>query len=127
MASKMWKKGFRAAQVASVHSNAAKASRRVGAALFNKGNVVAIGFNTYGQTHPDADHRKSSIHAEHKAILKRQYYSNNGLIMYTYRETCDGFPANSMPCPSCQTIMREAGIKIVRYINEKGLPSEMRL
>lgn len=128
--SKSWKRGFAAAKAASVHSNADKDSKKIGAAIFAKGNLIAIGFNTYGQTHPDAQRTQTfsrNIHAEHRAVLKRRYYVNNGMVLYTYRETMDGKPACSKPCINCGQIIKEAGISIVRYINTNGDMEEMAL
>lgn len=126
--SNSWKRGFTAAKAASVHSNADKQSKRIGAAIFSKGSLIAIGFNMYGYTHPDA-HRTNTynrnLHAEHKALLKRQYYSNHGMILYTYRETTDGKPACSKPCLNCETLIKEAGISVIRYIDTNGQMAEM--
>ena len=113
-----------------MHSNAAKVSKRVGAAIFSKGALIAFGYNVYDWTHPDA-HRTDSytrnLHAEHKALLKRQYYSNNGMVLYTYRETVDGTPACSKPCNNCEALIREAGISVVRYIDQNGQMAEIAL
>ena len=123
--SKSWQKGFAAARAASHHSNSSRISRRMGAALFSKSILISIGFNVYGHTHPNSADKKTSIHAEHKAVLKRQYYNNSGLVLYTYRETADGLPACSKPCLTCQQIIREAGISKVRFVDSQGGYAEM--
>lgn len=128
MGSKRWRRCFQAAKVAAAHSNAKSQGKKIGAAIFAKGKLLSFGFNVYGHTHPSAntnDKFDRNIHAEHKAILKRQYYVNTGLVLYTYRETSDGKPACSKPCANCQAIIREAGIKTVRYIDENGNMAEM--
>lgn len=127
MISKQWKRGFEIAKAASIHSNGDKASKKIGAALFSKGNLLSIGFNQWGVTHPDSANGKNyvrNLHAEHKAILKRRHYDDNNLVLYTYRETCDGSPACSKPCNNCMNIIAEAGIKKVRYIDNNGLMTE---
>jgi deoxycytidylate deaminase len=125
---KSWIRGFQAAKAASIHSNTNRVSRRIGAALFSKSNLIAVGFNIYGTTHPDSDHIRASLHAEHKAILKRQHFDDNsGLVVYIYRELANGNPACSKPCSNCQNILREAGISKVRFIELNGIYSEMSL
>jgi deoxycytidylate deaminase len=111
-----------------MYSNGSKASRKIGAALFSKGNLLSIGFNQWGVTHPASDNGVDftrNLHAEHKAVLKRRHYDNNNLVLYTYRETCDGMPACSKPCNNCMEIISEAGIKKVRYIDNNGQMIEM--
>jgi cytidine deaminase len=112
-----WKQGFDAAKAASQYGVAPRRSRQVGAALFSGSTLVAIGFNRYNYTHPKA---KWGIHAEHSALIKRQYHPSPNLIMYVYRESANGKPAMCKPCENCHLLMREAGVRFVRYINNVG-------
>lgn len=125
-----WKQGFDAAKSALVYSDAPIFSKRMGGALFAGSNLIAIGFNKYRCTHPKAAYREfnKSIHAEHRAVIKRQHYDNSyNMIMYVYRENCKLEPVCSKPCNNCCLIMKEAGIKLVRYINLHGQVDELKL
>ena len=112
-----WKRGFEIAKAASEYATAPRRSRQVGAALFSGGALVAIGFNKYNHSHPAA---QWGIHAEHAALIKRQYYPGRNLVMYVYRELNDGKPACSKPCGNCQHLMHEAGVRFVRFVNSDG-------
>lgn len=103
---------------------------KVGAALFAKSTLLSIGFNTYDVTHPDSYRNHEfhrNIHAEHRAIIKRRHYENGNLIMYVWRERADGSPGNCRPCHTCQTLLRDAGVKRVRFINSAGKFEELVL
>ena len=130
MISSSWKKGFETAKAASLYGIAPRVGLRVGAALFAKSTLLSIGFNTYNVTHPDSFRNKEfhrNIHAEHRAIIKRRHYENGNLIMYVWRERFDGTPGNCRPCLNCQIILREAGVKRVRFINADGKHEEIVL
>lgn len=119
-----WRRGFDAARQGARLAQAPRHSRKVGAALYSGPRLLSIGFNSYAQTHPN-DHRGYSLHAEHRAVLRRQYFSSpRRQTLYVWRETADGKPANCTPCVNCLRIMREAGIGTVRYINDKGKETE---
>ena len=122
-----WKNGFDAAREGSRLAKAPRHSRKVGAALYGGSRLLSIGFNEYGKTHP-ADRRERSLHAEHRAILRRQHFVTSGRqILYVWRETADGCAANSTPCLNCMRLIREADIKIIRYIDEYGEAKELKL
>ena len=118
------KRGFEAARAASLLSNAIHA-RRMGAALFAGATLLSVGYNEYNKTHPQSP--RHTIHAEHRALLRRQYRTNNNLTMYVYRETTDGKPASSRPCENCLRLMREAGVRVVKYFDAEGLPQQRSL
>ena len=125
-----WKNGFDAAKSALVYSDAPIFSKRMGAALFSGSNLVAIGFNRYNSTHPKAVCKgfNKSIHAEHRAVIKRQHYDNSfNMVMYVYRENHKLEPVCSKPCSNCCLIMKEAGIKSVRFIDTNGQFNEIKL
>lgn len=121
---KNWRRGFEIAKAASEYASAPRRSRQVGAALFSGGALVAIGFNKYNHSHPQA---QWGIHAEHAALIKRQYYPSRNLVMYVYRELHDGKPACSKPCYNCEYLMREAGIKFVRFVDIDGSFQQFQL
>lgn len=123
-----WGRGFAAAQAASYLSNAPRAGVRVGAALFSKSNLIALGFNTYGQTHPFTQDKgfNRSIHAEIRCLLKRRHFDKNaGLVLYTWRERDDGTPGCSKPCVMCELAIREAGVRRVRFLSGCGQMEEL--
>jgi deoxycytidylate deaminase len=114
------------AKAASLLSNA-KHSRRIGAALFAGSRLLSIGYNTFGTTHPKSA-PLCNIHAEQRALIRRQYYENgNRLIMYVYRETTDGKPGCSHPCKNCLGLLKEAGVSTVHFLDKAGKLSELKL
>lgn len=132
--SKKWTRGFELAAAAATHSTAPSERTRMGAALFNGSILVSIGFNKYFKSHPDLRRHRGdyvpffNIHAEQAALIKRRHYDgDNNLVMYVWRESADGKAAHSKPCSMCQVLMREAGVRKVRYIDESGKWAEMKL
>jgi deoxycytidylate deaminase len=126
--SKRWKTGFNAACVARNLSNGPTPGKRVGAALFSGSKLLSIGYNNYGQTHPDAatGQHNLNIHAEHMALIKRRHREDVNLIMYVYRETSTGVGC-SMPCNNCRKLLIVANINRIRYIDQTGEYVEVKL
>lgn len=119
-------RGFEVAKVASLQSNA-RHSRKVGAALYAGSILLSVGYNSYGMTHPEAAKHKN-IHAEHRALIRRRYHPNNRyLTIYIYRENANGIPSCSRPCDNCLSLLADAGVKTVRYINLEGIIEEMTI
>jgi len=130
---KSWQRGFDSAKAASLHSNAPRVSKKMGAALYSGNRLLSIGYNLFYKTHPkyifyeDGEKFAKNVHAEWMALLKRQHYSNSNLIMYVYRELDNGNLGCSKPCPMCKTMMEVAGVSKVRYIEKDGTYEEMKL
>ena len=129
-----WARGFNIAKAASKHSNGKTTSHKMGAAMFSGNILISIGFNKWGMTHPKSrefsreNPHDKNIHAELAAVLKRQHYDNNNqLTVYVHRENIDGTPVCSKPCENCAFLMKEAGVRRVRYYDVEGNPSEMVL
>ncbi len=126
-----WKRGFETARAASLLSNGKRVAQRMGAAIFAGSNLLSVGFNSWGQSHPHSEHGKGwhrNLHAELRACLRIRHYDNRGgLICYVWREHSDGKSANSRPCRRCQTILAEAGIRRVRHLSSTGEPMELSL
>lgn len=123
MWSQTWQRGFDVAKAAREHASAPREGLKIGAALFAKSALLSIGFNTYNVTHPNSANNKNfnrNIHAEHRAIIKRQHYDNATMTMYIYRAHASGKVANAKPCKQCLQLMREAGVTCVRYSMELG-------
>jgi deoxycytidylate deaminase len=124
--SKNIKRCFDIAKVASSYSNAKIYSKRVGVSLFNGNKLVSIGFNIYGYSHTLYSGIRNNnifdkcIHAEWNALLKRQYYKDNNLSIFIYRELKNGSVGCSKPCSICQKLINIAGVKNIYYINLNG-------
>jgi len=101
--------------------------------MFSGNILVSIGFNKWGHTHPKSRELSReyafdrNLHAEHAALLKRQHYNDSSLIVYVHRENIDGTPVCSKPCANCAFLMKEAGVRRVRFYDIEGNPSEMVL
>lgn len=128
-----WSRGFDVAKAASAHSNAPDIRTKMGAALFSGSRLVSVGFNIYYKSHPEhLIHGRNekyfeNIHAEQAALIKRKHYEDTNLTMYVWRELSSGEAASSKPCEMCQSLMRGAGVKKVRYITNDGKWSELKL
>lgn len=132
---KSWIRGFEVAKEASVNSDLKPSGIKLGAAIFSSGRLLAVGYNL-SKTRPENVHRNkfgvlfhTSTHAEQMAIdqIKHRDLSRMKLTIYVARVTSDGKYGTSKPCASCIKSMKECGIKIVRFINENGIPEEMVL
>lgn len=129
-----WSTGFKSAKEATELSNAGVKSRKMGAALSAGGRIVSIGYNTFGKSHPeftdidcDGNDFLRNSHAELMALVRRKHHGAKNLVMYIYRELDDGTPANSRPCKFCMKLIKEFGVKKIRYVNDKGDYIEERL
>lgn len=87
-----------------------------------KGRILALGRNKYHKTHPlqaqaakavGEDH-KIYLHAEVDALVKVKDWSRAYRIVVT-RFNKNGDPVMAKPCPICQRVIRQAGIKIVEH------------
>jgi len=89
---------------------------KVGAVLVSR-KPISVGHNVT-KTHPKFSNPnlgvKTSIHAEINCLLHSEA-GVAGATMYIYRETKDGEPALSRPCPECLEHLRDFGIKCVYY------------
>jgi deoxycytidylate deaminase len=130
-----WEYGFKIARRASLMAIAPRKNYQMGSALINGKNVVSTGYNIYGKTHPEYTDKEDdtlldfcrNIHAEMMALAKRRHHSVNNLTMYTYRELADGTPAESTPCLICRKVMKQFGVKRIRYIDQEGSFMEEKL
>lgn len=130
-----WRRGFETAAAASEHSNGKQPCYKLGSALYKGNTLVSVGFNIYDKTHPSSLHHKrdtyhGNVHAELSALIKRRHYADKNQTIYVYRCTIikgKAVPSLSKPCASCQSLLKLAGVKLARYINENGEAEEMRL
>lgn len=117
---------FNLAKIASEHSNFKR--HKMGAVIVKK-RPIAIGFNTYGKTHPTYANQIEtwSIHAEISAIIHAQGHLENTTI-YIYRQMANGIPALAKPCIHCYAILKEVGINRAFYtISEKPYFAELKI
>lgn len=92
-----------------------------GAVIVKGGRVVGTGYNR-NRNHPkmvSPEHIKTdcSIHAEESAIRDAGYDVKNAVI-YVARVNRHGEDRNSQPCPRCQHMIEEYGIKRIIYTSE---------
>ena len=67
-------------------------------------------------------------HAELSALLPIMNSKNiewSKVKLYIYRELKDGTKANARPCPSCQRLIRDLGIKKIFYTSDNGYIQEI--
>ncbi len=130
-----WQRGMDAAKAASMFSNGTSLGYRLGAALYAGSNLLSVGFNDWCKSTPLSRHRfyDGNTHAEAMTLVRRRHYDRgNNLILYISRTKTDTFHtvtknACSRPCKSCMNLIRLAGVKKIRFYNEDGLPTEIRL
>ena len=100
----------------------------IATAFDKKGRVIGAGINDYKKSHPlmrlyseksgDAE-EKIFKHAELAALLSsgnKQVHS-----MLIQRFDVNGEPAMSMPCMTCQCMLRDFGVKEVQYTTKEGI------
>lgn len=102
----------------------AKSQSEQSSLRFKLGAVIKIGkksrvsaYNVHKTHGKLGSGRYNSLHAETHAILKakKQGMDLKGATLYVYREG----GLNSKPCPDCQRIIKQHGIKKVIYTNGK--------
>lgn len=87
-----------------------------------RGRILSIGKNSYTKTHTiQAFHakkvgmeKKVFLHAEIDAIVKcRDLDKAHKISVFRYGK--NGKPLNAMPCPICQSAIKESGIKKIEF------------
>lgn len=89
---------------------------RMGSVLVQKNHIVSIGSNLL-RTHPKSPNKYKSIHAEFDAVIGIPQEKLVGGTVYVARVTRTGRLATSRPCGDCMTLLREAKIHTVCYID----------
>lgn len=111
--------------------------QHIGCAVVYKHRLISSGCNCK-ITHPkqrelnkerfDVDTLHHWKHAELSALLPLMNRKNiewNKVKLYIYRETKDGVKSMARPCPSCQRLIRNLGIKKIFYTTENGYIQEI--
>ena len=135
MPGKSWTRGFEAARVASLHSNAPQTCYRMGAALYAGSILLSTGFNIWNKTTPHSvtDEFNGNTHAEIVALIRRWHYDKpNNLILYVWRNTTNpkrthSIDACSRPCDNCMNLIKLAGVRRIRFYDETGTETEIKL
>jgi deoxycytidylate deaminase len=135
MLSGVWQRGFDAAEAASLYSNGPQKGYKLGAALYSSSTLLSIGFNDWYRTSPWSKHSnwQGNLHAEIMALIKRRHYEkSNNLILYISRTKTNSIktintPGCSRPCFNCMTAIKLAGIKKIRFFDEKENPVEIKI
>jgi len=133
--SKSWKRGFDTATAASMHSTGSAVGQKLGASLYAGSNLLAIGFNDWTRTskHAQYDTYNGNVHAEVMCLVRRWHYEKSkNLILYVSRTTTNAQQTIvkygcSRPCEKCMNLVREYGVRRVRFFDERGMPTEIKL
>ena len=97
--------------------------QHITAVVYDKhGRALSIGQNSYDKSHPKMKvhgakvgiFKKEVMHAECAAIVKVRDLSKAYRIA-VFRYNANGEPLIAKPCPICQSMIDEAGIKIVEW------------
>lgn len=98
------------------------------AILYRGKSVVKVGTNS-SKTHPkygrfyQSGHFGHSLHAETSVL----HVAKPGDELVVIRWKKNGEPTMSLPCPSCQQYLKEAGIKTVYYTDWDGEFQKLKL
>ena len=108
---------------------------RIGCIIVDKHRVISSGHNSDTKCHSlqaklDEEHFNcfctGKIHAETSAIIPllktKEDYSR--ATIYTYREHRDGTLAMARPCARCMRLIRQLGIKKIKYTTDDGYATE---
>ena len=85
---------------------------KIGAVLVRKGQVLNVGYNQVGKTHPKYDW---FLHAELDVCLGMHRHDLSGATVYLFRRNRLGVVLNCQPCGTCQTVLKELGIRTVYF------------
>lgn len=95
--------------------------QEITATIYDKrGRVIAVGKNSYDQSHPRqayyaqraGDPKKIYLHAEIAALVKCK---GTPYKIKIERYNKQGEPRLAKPCPICELAIKESGIKFVEY------------
>lgn len=85
---------------------------KIGAVLVNKGQVLNVGHNRVGHTHPKYPWY---LHAEMDVCLGIHRHDLTGATIYLFRSNRVGNVLNCRPCSTCQSLLVELGIRRAVY------------
>ncbi len=121
---------FEAAKAISKLSNH---NQKMGCVIVNKHKIISSGYNSETKCHRlqaelDMSYYKmessGKIHAETSALLPLRRTDLSKASIFIYRETKDGTKALARPCPCCQKLIKQFGIKHIYYTGNNSLVYE---
>lgn len=101
----------------------------IGAVITDGNYVVSKGYNSL-RTHPkqslynDLTHRtcnRSAIHAEMDAVIKARNYDLSDCSIFIARFDRRGKLAMCKPCPACQRVLSDSGIRKCYFTDSTGI------
>lgn len=124
---------FRAAKAVSELSD--HPQHKLGCVIVNKHKIVSSGYNSGTKCHgiqAKLDTERfgvccpGKLHAETSSLLPliKGDIDLSRAAIFVHREHKDGTLAMSRPCPSCQKLIKQAGIKKVYYTSNDGYVRE---
>lgn len=103
---------------------------RMGAVIFNKKRIIAIGHNHTNsmsrKLRPEFQEWPESIHAEIETILKAKT-DLRGCDMLVLRVNNSNCFRMSKPCGFCMAMISRVGIKNVYYSNDEGMIEKIKV
>lgn len=104
---------------------------KLGAALYSRRKLISVGWN-HTKTHPllfqgSKHRRQESRHAEFSVLLGVPKHLVVGSTVFVARVTKGGRVSMAKPCPSCQNLLKTAGVRKVYYSNPEGIMEEYRV
>ncbi|MBO5711968.1 MAG: hypothetical protein J6R47_03935 [Acholeplasmatales bacterium] len=121
---------FEAAKAISKLSNH---NQKMGCVIVNKHKIISSGYNSETKCHRlqaelDMNYYKmessGKIHAETSALLPLRRADLSKASIFIYRETKGGTKALARPCPCCQKLIKQFGIKHIYYTGNDSLVYE---
>lgn len=103
----------------------------IATAFDKKGNILGAGINDYHKSHPlmkiynekSGDHKeKIYLHAEMVACLRSGTKVIHSVLVQRFNQ--QGNPALAKPCLTCMCMLKDFGVKMIRYTSEEGIKSE---
>ena len=124
---------FRAAQSISLLSDH---KCQIGCIIVDKHKIISSGHNSDTKCHPvqaelDTKHfncfSTGKLHAETSAIvpLLNSKRDLSRATCYTFRQLKDGSLGMSRPCPRCLELIKQVGIRKIKYTTEDGFVTEL--
>lgn len=100
----------------------------IATAFDRKGKILGAGVNNYRKSHPlmrmyaekaGESSMKIYKHAELSAILAAGNKQVHSLLIQRFDNY--GEPALAMPCLTCQTMLKDFGVRYVKYTTPSGI------
>ena len=124
---------FKAAQSISMLSDH---KYQIGCIIVDKHRIISSGHNSNTKCHPlqaelDSKHFNcfcvGKLHAETSAILPllNSKKDLSRATCYTYRQLKDGSLGMSRPCSRCLDLIKQVGIRKIKYTTEDGFVTEL--